>query len=213
MSSLLRRAAAVLLAAVALAALVALSRAPYVVARADEALVRLSWSGRPERIEHCRERSDEELERLPAHMRLRVECEGRSARYAVRVLRDGTVLSTDTVTGGGLRGDRSIHMLREYRVAPGVHELTVEVTRTDTADTDEDDREDDRENRPQAPGDNRPDRGSREQEERRRQRQEGLPPHLRLHTTVTLAPGAVALLSYDPILRRLVASTGPPSPR
>ena len=217
MSSLLRRAAAVLLAAVALAALVALSRAPYVVARADEALVRLSWSGRPERIEHCRERSDEELERLPAHMRLRVECEGRSARYAVRVLRDGTVLSTDTVTGGGLRGDRSIHMLREYRVAPGVHAIAVDVTRTDTAHTDGDDHEDGSEedggDRPRGPKDDRPDRRSREQEERRRQRQERLPPRLRLDTTVTLAPGAVVLVSYDPILRQLVASTGRPSPR
>ena len=145
-------------------------------------------------------------------MRQRIECEGRSARYAVRVLNDGGVLSTDTVSGGGLRGDRSIHMLREYAVAPGLHAFAVEVARTDSAGGSEEGKEDaeDAETSQAAatPRGGRLDRGVRELEERRRQRQERLPPRLRLDTTVTLAPGAVLLIIYDPIERRLVALAG-----
>jgi hypothetical protein len=209
MTPLLRRGAAGLFAIALTAAIVALSRAPFTVTRDDQALLRVSWSGRPERIERCRERTDEELEKLPAHMRQRLECEGRSARYAVRVLRDDGVLSTDTVSGGGLRGDRSIHMLREYTVAPGLHAFAVEVARTDSAGGSEEDAEQAEDGKAaETPRGGRLDRGARELEERRRQRQERLPPRLRLDTTVTLAPGAVLLISYDPIERRLVAFTG-----
>ena len=211
MTPFLRRGAAGLFAIALTAAIVALSRAPFAAARDDQALLRVSWSGRPERIERCRELGDEELEQLPAHMRQRIECEGRSARYAVRVLNDGGVLSTDTVSGGGLRGDRSIHMLREYPVAPGLHGFTVEVARTDSAGGSEKDKENEEaenEKEAGAPRESRLDRGARELEERRRQRQERLPPRLRIDTTVNLAPGTVLLISYDPIERRLVALTG-----
>ena len=202
-----RRAAAALVAVLALAAIVALSRSPYELADGDRALLRLSWSGRPERIERCRRLSDEEIDKLPAHMRRRVECEGRAARYAVRVLRDGTTLSVDTVTGGGLRGDRAIHMLREYRLAPGVHAIGVEVARTDATRSDER-AEDETGSETAARDDDRPDRVTRERDERRRQRQERLPARLRLDTTVRMMPGTVLLISYDPAGRRLVASTG-----
>jgi hypothetical protein len=128
MSEPARRAAALLAAAATVAVIVGLSRAPWPLP-ADHALLRLSWSGRPERIERCRELSDAELEKQPAHMRQRVECEGRSARYLVRVSHGGSLLSSDTVTGGGLRGDRAIHMLREYHLAPGTQPVAVGVRR------------------------------------------------------------------------------------
>jgi hypothetical protein len=208
MTPFLRRAAAALFAVALTAAIVALSRAPFKVTRDDQALLRVSWSGRPERIERCRELSDEELEKLPAHMRRRFECEGRSAHYAVRVLSDGGVLSTDTVSGGGLRGDRSIHMLREYPVRPGPHTFAVEVARTDSAGGSEKEADTGDGKEAEAPSEGQLDRGARAREERRRQRQERLPPRLRIDTTVTLAPGAVLLISYDPIERRLVALTG-----
>ncbi|HET9039145.1 MAG TPA: hypothetical protein VFN40_03180 [Gemmatimonadales bacterium] len=188
MTAGLRRVAGALVAAGVAGAIVALSRVPY--GRADEAaLLRLSWSGRPARIEHCRELSDSELAKLPAHMRQRVECEGRSARYMVRVSDDGVALSTDSVTGGGLRGDRSIHMLREYRLAPGAHAIAVEVARMDsTRDEDEAEEPDD--------------------EGLRRQRGERLPPRLRFDTAMRLGAGSVLLVTYDPVERRLLGITG-----
>jgi hypothetical protein len=126
---------------------------PYATGHGGDSLLRLSWSGRPQRIERCRELSDAELAERPAHMRLRPECEARPARYAVRVVVDGRTASLDTVTGGGLRGDRAIHP----RAAGGA-------SRTPGADR-----------------------------------------------SVTLAPGSVVLVTYDPSRRRLVLLTGPSS--
>ena len=212
MSRTVRRAVGMLAALAVTGGIVALSRAPY--ATGDRgARLRLSWSGRPERIERCRELTDAELAERPAHMRQRLECEGRPARYLVRVAVDRAVRSLDTVTGGGLRGDRAIHMLREYRLESGTRAIAVTVTRLDPVEEPDDEPEvgsgadrphDDDSRSPAAP----PDRGYREREERRRQRQEALPPLLELDTTVSLEAGRVLLVTYDPAARRLAALTG-----
>lgn len=203
MTRTLRRLIALVVGGLALAALVGLSRAPYHLADGSAALLRLSWSGRPERIERCRELSDDELAGIPAHMRQRVQCEGHPARYVVRVRRNARPLSIDTVTGGGLRGDRAIHMLREYRLGVGVQAIAVEIARLDSVRAEGHEGEDD----DHAEHDEgRMDRDGRERDERRRQRQERLPARLALDTTVHLAPGAVLLVSYDPVERRLTAA-------
>jgi hypothetical protein len=214
MSTPIRRIAALLAAAAALALLVALSRAPW-PRRSDHALLRLSWSGRPERIERCRELSDEELAKLPAHMRLREECEGHAARYLVRVWLGDSLLSADTVTGGGLRGDRAIYMLREYRAAPGRRRVAVEVVRSDSvaeepaeAEEEHEDEEDEGHEEEDDTASAPLDRAHRERQEHRRERLERLPPLLRLDTTLALEPGAVVVVTYDPNGRRLVALTG-----
>ncbi len=213
MSRTVRMLIGALVAVAAMAGTVALSRAPYTTSRGDVALLRLSWSGRPQRIERCRELSDAELAERPAHMRLRLECEGRPARYAVSVAVDGRTVALDTVTGGGLRGDRPIHMLREFRVEPGRRAIAMEIERVEAIDEDveevdddehdEDDEDDDE--RESGPGD----RAVREREERRREQQEALPARLELARPVTLEAGSVALVTYDPSGRRLVLVTGP----
>lgn len=203
MSPALRRAVGVVTALAATAALVALSRAPYALGSAEDALLRLSWSGRPERIERCRALSDEELAERPAHMRQRLECEGHAARYAVAVSAGARRLSLDTVTGGGFRGDRAIHMLREYRLAPGKHAIAVRIARVDSATATQEDPEDDS---PPVPADPL-DRAGRERDERRRQREEALPAVLELDTVLRVAPRRVVLITYDPIRRRLATVT------
>ena len=207
--TIIRRTIALLVAAAALALLVALSRAPW-PRGSEHALLRLSWSGRPERIERCRELSDAELEKLPAHMRLREECVGRSASYLVRVWVGDSLLSQDTVSGGGLRGDRAIYMLREYPVAPGRHRVAVEVARRDSVEEEPEEPEDDEESEDddEVSEDTSTvplDRARREQQEHRRERLERLPPSLRLDTALQLAPGEAVVVSYDPIGRRLLA--------
>ena len=204
-----------LLAVAAMAGTVALSRAPYATGQGDVALLRLSWSGRPQRIERCRELSDAELAERPAHMRRRLECEGRSARYAVRVAVDGRTAALDTVTGGGLRGDRAIHMLREFPVAPGARALAVTIERIEAIEEDVEEADDASdaedvvvvvdEEQGSAPGD----RSARERAERRRERQEGLPARLELTRSVTLEARSVAMVTYDPSGRRLLLVTGP----
>jgi hypothetical protein len=206
MSRTLRRFSAAVFALLAVGAVVALSRAPYRTGQGDAGLLRLSWSGRPQRIERCRELSETELAKRPAHMRLRLECEGYAARYAVRVRRDGIPLSLDTVTGGGLRGDRSIHMLREYPLPAGVHAITVEIVRIDSvADAAAADAEEETEM--EAPETAPADRARRERQERRRQQQEMLPPALRMDTTLRIEPSRVVMVGYDPNRRRLVTLT------
>jgi hypothetical protein len=204
-----RRILAALVALAVTAALVALSRAGYATGQGNGALLRFSWSGRPERIERCRRLTDEELAERPVHMRQRLECEGRPARYVVRVRTDRWAASPDTVTGGGLRGDRPIHFLGEYGLQPGVHEISVEVVRVDTvvADAEEvEDREDTDggEDTDEEEGVEQ-DRGVRERQERKRQRQEALPARLALDTVVTVGQGQVVLVTYDWEGRRLVA--------
>jgi hypothetical protein len=210
MTGTLQRIAAGIVSLAATVGIVALSRAPYRTGTGDAGALRLSWSGRPERIERCRELSEEELAKRPAHMRLRLECEGHPARYAVQVRSDGVVLSLDTVTGGGLRGDRAIHMLREYAVPAGMRAVSVEITRIDSVAHDDEDSAstDDEEADSFIPGAAPASRARRERDERRRQRQEMLPAALSLDTTMQIPEGRVVMVTYDPTRRRLVAITG-----
>ena len=206
MSRTARRVLGLLFAVATVALLVALSRSPYTPRSAGDALLRVSWSGRPERVERCRELSGAELAERPVHMRRRLECEGRSARYAVRVELAGRPVSLDTVTGGGLRGDRSIHMLRELPVAPGEHRVRVAVARVDTVEASPDSAEVPEDSVGGSFGFNRE---ARERAERRRQQREALPPVLDLDTALAFAPGRVLLVTYDPSLRRLLVLGAP----
>jgi hypothetical protein len=201
----------VVLALAVMGGIVALSRAPYATGAGGRALLRLSWSGRPQRIERCRRLTEAELAERPAHMRQEVECEGRPARYAVRVALDGRTASLDTVTGGGLRGDRAIHMLREFPLEPGARTVAVEIARIDEVDEEveeeeeESDHDDDHDEEDSGPGD----RAVRGREERRRRRLEALPARLELTRSLRLEPGAVVLVTYEPSRRELLLVTDP----
>lgn len=180
-----------------------LSQAPWRVPEAGRALLRLAWSGRPERIEHCRTLSDEELERVPAHMRQRVRCEGTSARYLLEVTVSGAVGLVDTLVGGGARRDRPIHLLRDLPLDPGSHRIAVSLRRIDslpevtpgTAAA------------PSGTAMSR-EREEREGQERERARHEALPAVLQLETDRRLDSGDVALVTLDPAGRRLVVRSG-----
>ena len=110
--------------AVAAAAGLAWASTATVTSRSDPVL-RLTWTARPERIENCRPQTDEELARLPAHMRQRVVCTGESAAYRLRVRRDGRVLVDEIVHGGGWRRDRPIYVFHELRQPEGDAQISV----------------------------------------------------------------------------------------
>ena len=193
----------------------------------DEAIIRVAWSARPERIETCRRLSDEELAKLPVHMRQRLECEGTTARYRLEVTRDGVLLDSATVQGGGMRHDREVYVSREVLIPPGPSRVNVRFVRIDSSSaTGADDRgvgADDEPRARQVPDTARradtsartdrargpvlADRSVREADERRRRRAEAIPPVLSLDTVVTLASRAAILVTYDPLLRRLVAKS------
>ncbi len=133
----------------------------------DTAELRLSFTARPERIETCRTLRAEEVDARPVHMRRERECRGETARYRLYVVLDGHPQDSAVLTGGGLRHDRPIHLLRRYHVDPGVRSLHVSLRRLDAA----------------------PDTGVRTASV--------LPPTLVLDTTVHLARGRARLVSFD----------------
>lgn len=232
--SVVRRVAAGVVVSAALVALRAASFAPLPDARRELAWARLSWSARPERIEHCRRLSDAELAERPAHMRLRLECEGRMAQYILHLTVDGSARFVDTVRGGGLRHDRPMHVLRDVALEPGARTLAVRLARLERSaegDADAPRAQDDAIPLPdQGPEPNDPaattrgasrgslagadrdtglgERDRREREERQRRTGEAIPPVLTLDTLVTLSPGRVLLITYDGVARRLVARSG-----
>jgi hypothetical protein len=213
MRRVLRLVPALIVTAAALLAMAWGSTAPLRVARASDAILRVSLGARPERLEVCREQSDEELARLAPQMRQRVVCEGRTAQYRLQVRRNGELIHSQIVRGGGLRQDRQLYVSRDVHVPPGAGAFSIHLARIDTVaqieeerDDDEDDddghRDDDDDHRGEAiiPG-----RAAREVDERRRRREESVPAELSLDVNVTLEPREVLLVSYDSEERRLIA--------
>lgn len=220
----LRRLPGLVLAAVAILALAASSRVRVPLHADDHARLRVAFSARPERIESCRTLSDEELATLPAHMRQRVVCEGVTAAYRMEIRRDGVLIDTTVLRGGGLRRDRQLYVFRELLVPNGRATFEVRMTRLgdDGAGTDEDpddepgdhdgtsddsawsrgaegdhDDDDDEESRRSR------DRDRREREEHRRRVEDEVPKLLLLRDTVTLSAREVVLVTYDHENRRL----------
>jgi len=158
-------------------------------------------------VERCVTRTDEELRDVPSHMRQRVACEGRSARYRLLVRRDGEVLADEVVAGAGARQDRPIYVLREFSTQPGAMRLEVSLRRLDSVAPDPGPDADDRE-----AGEAVPDRERRERQERGRRLGEAMPPSLTLSAEHLMAPRSVLLVTYDAERRALVARSADGSP-
>jgi hypothetical protein len=168
----------------------------------DVARVRLSWSVRPERVEQCRTLSDEELSKLPEHMRLRTTCVGFSARYLLTVSVDGEGLVRDTLRGGGLRHDRPIYVFTESDVKPGQRRLHIEVTRIDAGTTPS---RSDSAAQKTVTDTLMGGRAERERDERARRTAEAIPARLSLDTLLSIHPRRVVLVTFDDNARRLLA--------
>jgi hypothetical protein len=158
------------------------SNAPIAVHDSNDAVLRLAWSARPERVEECHQRSEEELARLPQHMRQRLVCEGVSAQYRLTVWHDGAVVSEQRLHGGGWRQDRRLYVFDEVRLRAG--DTTIEV-RFDRV------------------GGDAPQSGAREN------RGETVPAHLSLEERFHLRAREVLLVTYSAERRTLVAVQDP----
>lgn len=208
MNTPLRRGLGIIVAFAAVFGIAGLSHAPYHIRPSDAALIRLAWSARPERIESCREPSEAELAQLPAHMRQKMVCEGTSARYRLRVSRDGASVLDEVVRGSGLRHDRPLYLLRDLAMPPGRHEIAVRFERIDSlipvvpAAPDNGEHASD----PLIAG--LPGRDRREEVEREHRRLEAVPASLLLDETVVLDPRQILLVTYDVEGRRLVSVSG-----
>ena len=151
--------------------------APY---PSSDAMLRLAWSARPERIEQCRSLTDDEMAARPQHMRQAMLCEGAAATYRLEVRVDDVLVAEQVVHGGGLRRDRRLYVLREVPVRPGTARVEVRFTRVESPD-------------PRSSPLVRP---------------EFVPPRLVLQQQVRLEPRHVLLVTYDAERRGLVAVQG-----
>jgi hypothetical protein len=180
--TLLNRVAGVAAGAIAMALLAWASNAPVTVHDSRNAVLRLAWSARPERVEECRQQSEEELARLPRHMRQPVVCEGVAAQYRLTVRRDRTVVAVQTVRGGGLRHDRRLYVFQEVPVPAGESSIDVVFERLDTGTS----------KASSGPSSGAP----------------VVPPYLAYERRLRLRPREVALITYDEERRVLVALQG-----
>jgi hypothetical protein len=190
--SVWRRVLAPVLAVGSAAALAALSQVPYTPVAGPEALVRLSWRARGERVENCRELSADELRSLPRHMRQERVCEGTTAEYRLRVEVNGEPRVSQAVQGSGEVQVRPLYIYRELALPPGRHRIRVAFERVGPPGSDLDDEGEEDES-----DDDGASRG-------RRAREAAVPRRLELERTLHLSPREVVLVTYDPEHRELV---------
>lgn len=183
----MRRTLAGLLVVVAGAALALLAGVPYAAEPTHHAVLRLAWRARGEREQRCRRLSAEELAKLPVHMRPSNEkvCERGIIPYHLRVSVDDSLAVDELVRAGGAESDRPLFVFHELVVSPGAHHLSIvfarEEDRVDRNRENEDEKSDDR--------------GSQDLRE--------TPPRLTLDESVTVAPRAIVLVTYDDERRQL----------
>ncbi len=120
-----RRVAGGLLAVAVTIGLAALSRVPYAAVRENDGELRLAWRWRSRRVDQCRRLSDEELAKLPVHMRSAVSCERRLVPYLLEVWVDGRLAVFDSVLAKGAEADRPLSVLRHVPLAPGRYAFRV----------------------------------------------------------------------------------------
>jgi hypothetical protein len=129
MKSLARYAAQVLLYVAFGAALGYFSSYPvYEVMPADQALVRLSFTHGAKPIAPCRERTDEELAKLPPNMRVRLDCPRERAPVKVEIEMDGRLLYEIVARPAGIRRDGPSTVYRRLQVPAGRHEFKVRLS-------------------------------------------------------------------------------------
>lgn len=206
------RVASAIVSAAALAGLAWASQVPMPAQHQHDGVLRLAWSARPERVEHCQQQSETELAKLPQHMRQAVVCTGETASYQLTVALNGVRAFEQIVRGGGLRHDRQLYVFRDLPVARGQTDVDVQFTRIDTTAPNEATRDDSdsaasgvKEGQDAAGMD--PTRRAREADERLREHEAAVPAVLRFTRRLTIDAGRVVLVKYDADAKQLLAVT------
>lgn len=180
-----RRAIGVTVAVSVCAVLALLSGVPYSAESAQGAVIRLAWRARGDRVRRCRRPTPEELSKLPAHMRPREICERGITPYRLRVTVDDVQRLDQLVRAGGAQSDRPLFVFSELVLSPGVHRVGITFERVEAG------------------------RAETETAGAEEPQLHETPHRLALDETVTLAPRAVVLVTYDDDARRLRLLAGP----
>ncbi len=87
----------------------------------DQALVRLSFSHAGARRVECRQRTPEELAKLPPNMRAAMDCPRERSPVKVEIEMDGQVIFAAEVPPSGFKKDGASTIYRRLPVAAGQH--------------------------------------------------------------------------------------------
>jgi len=102
----------------------------YEVMPEDQALVRLSFSHGAKPVAPCRERTDEELAKLPPNMRVRLDCPRSRSPVRVEIEMDGKPLYDIVARPAGIRRDGASTVYRRLPVPAGRHEFKARLSDT-----------------------------------------------------------------------------------
>lgn len=108
------------------------SRAPYDVPGNETARLRFSWRMQSAESQVCRDRTQAELDALPAHMRTPQVCESRPLVYSLESRIDDGPEEERHVRAAGARGDRPLVVWQEVPLTPGRHRIRVHFHREGT---------------------------------------------------------------------------------
>jgi hypothetical protein len=100
---------------------------PYRQLDSQQALLRLSLLHPGAPLHDCRQRSAEELAKLPAHMRVAQDCPRERSPVHVRVTLDGRMVIDETFAPGGLARDGAAAGYRRLVIPAGMHRIGVAV--------------------------------------------------------------------------------------
>ena len=89
----------------------------------DQALVRLSFSHAGARLHECKQRSPEELAKLPPNMRAAQDCPRERSPVTVVLELDGEEIYRAQIAPSGLRRDGASTVYRRLVVAAGRHRI------------------------------------------------------------------------------------------
>jgi hypothetical protein len=99
----------------------------------EMALLKLSFAHGAQK-EDCRQRTDEELAKLPPNMRRPMVCARERLPVTVELLLDGEPLYQAVLPPTGLSGDGPSRAYQRFAVSPGRHELTARLRDTNRAE-------------------------------------------------------------------------------
>lgn len=93
----------------------------------DQALLKLSFSHAGQHKAECRQRTPEELAKLPPNMRAPTQCARERSPVTVRIDLDGKQLYQEALPPSGLSKDNVSTVYRRFPVPAGSHQLRVQL--------------------------------------------------------------------------------------
>ena len=91
----------------------------------DSGILRLSWRLTGQNIKICEDRTEDQLNNIPAHMRTQQICVQKPIDYQLLVSINGESKISEVIKAGGLHGDRPIYVNHDIKLPNGNHQVQI----------------------------------------------------------------------------------------